>query len=107
MYPEIELDASQALFAARMLEAAVHDPGPWTFQWGSIEIPAERTITPEGVTFTGTFPDVCYLRRPEGGLLIRCAGAVMGIRRVDDQHPGDTSFVVTWSVLTRKGRVDA
>lgn len=101
--PEIELDAAQALFAARMLEAAVHHPGPWTFKWGEIEVPAEKTFTDEGVVFAGEFPSVCYLRRPEGSLEIRCEGIVMGMRSVEEfEHPGDTGFTVTWAVLTRR-----
>ena len=106
-FPDIELGAAQALFAARMLEAAVHDPGPWSFRWGGIEVPAERTLTDEGVVFTGSFPDVCWIERPTEGLEIRCAGEVMGMRRVDEvEHPGDTGFVVTWSVIARRARVD-
>lgn len=106
-HPEIELHAAQALFAARMLEAAVHDKGPWTFRWGGIEVPAERTVSADGVTFVGRFPEVCWLRRPTDGLLLLCDGKVMGMRRVDeDEHPGDTGFCVTWAVLTRRTRVD-
>lgn len=98
--PEVELSAAQALFAARMLEAAVHHKGPWTFKWGEVEVPATKTFTDEGVVFTGRFPDVCYLRRPEGGLLICCEGVVMGLRRPEEfEHPGDTGFTVTWAVL--------
>jgi hypothetical protein len=97
--PEIELDAAQALFAARMLEAAVHHPGPWTFSWGGFEVPATKTITDDGVVFIGQFPDHCWLDRPKDGLLILCEGQIMGIRRMD--HPGDTGFVVTWEVISR------
>lgn len=105
--PEIELDAAQALFAARMLEAAVHHPGPWTLKWGDIEVPAERAVTSEGIVFTGEFPSVCYLRRPEGSLEIRCEGIVMGMRAAEEfEHPGDTGFIVKWAVLTRRTRVD-
>lgn len=103
--PDLELDAAQALFAARMLEAAVHDPGPWTFCWGGIEVPAEKTFTSAGVVFTGEFPDFCYLTRPEGGLLLRCQGTIMGIRRLDQDDPGDTGFTVNWSVLAERHRV--
>lgn len=103
--PEIELDAAQALFAARMLEAAVHHPGPWTFKWGEVEIPAIKYFTGNGIIFVGTFPDLCYLRRPEGGLLILCEGVVMGMRRIDDDHPGDTAFEVKWEVLTHREEV--
>lgn len=104
--PEIELDAAQALFAARMLEMAVHHKGPWTFKWGEIEIPAERTVTIDGVVFTGQFPDVCYLKRPEGSLLLLCEGVFVGMRSPEEfEHPGDTGFTVTWKVLSRRDRV--
>jgi hypothetical protein len=55
--PEVELDAAQALFAARMFEAAVHHPGPWTFQWGSIEVPAIASDGSCRVKGTGRNPD--------------------------------------------------
>lgn len=101
--PEVELDAAQALFAARMFEAAVHHPGPWTFQWGSIEVPATKTVTGSGIVFTGRFPDVCYLQRPEGSLTILCEGVVMGMRAPEEmEHPGDTGFEVTWKVLASR-----
>lgn len=100
--PEIELDAAQALFAARMLEAAVHHPGPWTFKWGGVEIPATKTFTDRGVVFSGVFPNVCWLRRPTDGLLLLCDGTVMGMRRMDDDNPGDTAFEISWAVLTHR-----
>lgn len=105
--PEVELDAAQALFAARMLEAAVHDEGPWSFKWGEVEVPATKTFTDEGVVFTGDFPEVCYLVRPEGSLLLLCKGTVMGMRSPGEfEHPGDTGFTVTWAVLARRLPVD-
>lgn len=105
MPPErMELDAAQALFAARMFEAALHHPGPWTFKWGEIEIPATKTFTEDGVVFVGRFPDVCYLRRPEGSLTILCDGIVMGMRHPEEfEHPGDTGFEVSWGILARHG----
>lgn len=107
MSAEIELDAAQALWAARMLEVAVHDGGPWTFEWGGIEIPASKQITAEGVVFVGVFPDVCYIERPKDGMLLKCKGTIVGMRRVkEDEHPGDTGFVMTWAVLARKAPVD-
>lgn len=102
----IELDAAQALFAARLLEAAVHHPGPWAFRWGDIEVPAEKVLTEDGVLFTGRFPEICYLERPEGGLSLLCEGTVLAIRPPDDfEHPGDTGFLVTWKVLARRQAV--
>ena len=105
--PDLELSAAQALFAARMLEAAAHHPGPWSFKWGEIEVPATKTFTETGVLFTAEFPSLCYLRRPEGGLLILCEGTVMGMRSVSEfEHPGDTGFEVRWEIMARHDRVN-
>lgn len=103
--PDLELDASQALFAARMLVQAVHDEGPWSFRWGMVEVPAERSLGEDGVTFTGHFPDICYLDPPRDGLVLLCRGEVVGIRPMRDDHPGDTGFTVAWSVIAERKRV--
>lgn len=102
--PELELDAAQALFAARLLEAAAHHKGPWEFQWGEVKVPATKQFTDTGVLFTGEFPPICYLQRPEGSLMLLCEGIVVGMRSAQEmKHPGDTAFAITWSVLpTRK-----
>lgn len=107
MRADLELDASQALFAAKMLESAVHHPGPWTFRWGSVEVPATKHFADDGVTFTGTFPDLCWLYPPQDGLLLLCDGVILGMRRMDQDSPGDTGFSVTWDVLTRRPRLVA
>lgn len=98
--PQIELDAAQALFAARLLEAAVHHKGPWEFQWGEIRIPAEKTFTSSGVVFSGEFPDLCWIEPPDGSLLLICDNIIMGMRAIDEgERPGDTGFAVSWKVL--------
>lgn len=100
---DLELDAAQALFAARMLEAAVHHPGPWTMNLDGVEVEATKEISANGVVFTASFPEICHLEKPQGNLTISCDGVVMGMRRVSpDDHPGDTGFLLTWSVLSVK-----
>lgn len=95
----LELGAAQALFSARMMVAALHDIGPWEMQWGSMRVPATREINDAGVTFRGTFPNVCWLTPPDEGVVILLDGEFMGMRRIDS--PGDTSFTVTWSLATQ------
>lgn len=95
---DLELEASQALFAARALEAALHDPGPWTMEWGPYTVPAERVLTETGVAFRAVFPETCWIEPPDTGVVLRCRGEVMGLRRID--HPGDTQFIVTWELAT-------
>lgn len=102
----LDLSVAQALFAARLLETAANHPGPWSFRWGEIEIPAEKVVSEVGVSFVGRFPDVCYLTRPEGSLLLLCEGTVLGMRAPEEcEHPGDTAFVVTWEVLATHPKV--
>lgn len=100
---DLELVAAQALFAARLLERAVHDEGPWTMRWGTIEVPATRTVTEAGVVFEAEFPQLCYLEPPGPNVLLLCRGEVGGIRAVD--HPGDTAFVIVWSLTSAQASV--
>ena len=92
----LEFRAAQALFAARSLERAIFSEGPWTMRWGGVTVPAVREVTGTGVTFSADFPDLCYLDRPDSGLLLLDGDEVIGIRRID--HPGDTGFVVRWEI---------
>ncbi len=91
---------AQVLYAARQLESALHGTGPWSMRWGSIEVPAERTLTDLGVTFTATFPDLCWLESPSNVITLMQAGEIVGIRPVEE-HPGDTAFVVSWDLGAR------
>jgi hypothetical protein len=98
----VDLSVARALFAARLLEDALHHPGPWTIRWADIEVEAERTVTPEGVVFAAVFPAVCYIEQPTGSMELRCEGQVRGLRSADQiNHPGDTAFLVTWALLAR------
>lgn len=98
--PDLELEAAQALFAARMAVAAVHDTGPWTIQWGDLVVPATRIATQQGVSFIAEFPELCWLTPPTDGAILRCRDQVMAIRRID--HPGDTGFLVRWELALAK-----
>jgi hypothetical protein len=91
----IELAVSRALMAAALVERALHDSGPWTFAWGDerFEVPAQRTITRDGVVFSAVFPEHCWLAEPEHRLILKCGGEIMLVR---EQHGiGDGAFEVT------------
>lgn len=96
----IESYSAQTLFAAHAFEAAVHDSGPWHMHWGPVVVPAGKTLTDGGVRFVATFPNACWLRPPDEGVLLMLRGQVMGIRRID--HPGDTEFRVTWDFAAER-----
>jgi len=93
----LEFQAAQALMAARLMEDALYATGTWTMRWGPFEVPAERVVSEDGVVFSSTFPEMCWIEPPECGVVLLLDGEVRGIRRID--HPGDSMFVVTWDVI--------
>jgi hypothetical protein len=52
----IDLAVSRAVAAARALEMAVHDSGPWSLELAGMIVPVRREVDELGATFTGTFP---------------------------------------------------
>ena len=99
----LERTVSQHLFVAALLERALHDEGPWTMSWGPVEVPAERTVHDSGVLFEATFPEACWLTRPEPCIVLRCRGEIAGLRSVAD--PGDAAFAVTWDLAAKADTV--
>ncbi len=96
----LELDASQALFSARVMAEAIHENSGWEMQWGPVRVPVVRQVRPDGVLFVATFPPTCWMTRPEGVILLLLDGEIRGTREAD--HPGDTGFEVSWSMSMRK-----
>jgi hypothetical protein len=52
----IDLAVSRAVTRIHALERAVHDSGHWTMELAGRVVPAQRTITEDGVSFVATFP---------------------------------------------------
>jgi hypothetical protein len=94
----LDFAVSRAVFAARLLERAAHAKGGWTITWGPHTVEAVREETPVGITFTATFPEVCYLEPPDPNVVLRHNGEVVSIKAID--HPGDTGFTITWALAT-------
>lgn len=104
MAQPIDTLAAQAVFAAaqgmrtaHLLECAVHDSGPWTMTYNGITVPVSKVIYGEGVMFSATFPEVCWVQTPEDTTAyLYCREEVMGFRQIE--HPGDCAFAVCWSM---------
>lgn len=104
--PKSAMDAlaAQAVYAARLFERALHDDGPWTMTWGPYEAEATKEVTDAGVKFVATFPETCWLTRPDDtNVILRCRGEVCAVRVISD--PGDAAFAVTWELLARRAHV--
>ena len=94
------LDEAVALMVRRahVIEAAVHDAGPWEIGWGMRVVLAERTVTDNAVTFRAVFEapidcvDVGY--GTCAWLRLRTEG--VAFREVEPPPEGDHEFVITW-----------
>ena len=92
----LDSTVAQAVYRARSLERALHDPGPWTMSWGPHEVPACRLISDDRILFLAHFPSHCYLMVPDPTLTLLCAGEEIGSREI--VFPGDGEFAVEWSL---------
>lgn len=95
----LDSTVAKVVFTARLLERAVHDPGPWTMSWGPHTVPAKRVLTDDGAIFVAEYPDVCYIQRFEAPLVLACNGETVGVREMD--WPGDCAFTVDWTIRGR------
>lgn len=82
----IDLAVSRAVAAARALEMAVHDEGPWSLELAGMIVPVRREIDEMlmEATFVGTFP-----RTTGGPATLRCRGEFVRVFGPFDaaQHP--------------------
>jgi hypothetical protein len=92
----LDIKVSKVVYAAKLLERALHDTGSWTMSWGPFEVPAVRVLDDDGVLFSAVFPEVCHLEEPSPTVLLRCDGDIVSSRDID--FPGDTSFSLLWRI---------
>ena len=85
---------AKAVFAARQIERATNDPGPWTITYGSETVPAVRWVGEDRVIFRARFPDACWIDQAEPTLTLRCRGDLVGVRQVE--CPEDGEFYTEW-----------
>lgn len=95
----MEEHVSQAIHAARTLEKALHDPGPWSMVYGEVIAPAVRMIAPDRIIFRAHFPDACVLNRPDEPVMyLRCGEEILSARLIEE--PCDGEFITEWILLT-------
>ncbi len=84
--------AARAVCRARLLERAIHDPGPWVVALAGLVVPAVRVIDEESrtVTFHAEF-----LVPASGVAELRCGGEPVSWRDVKGLPDG---FEVEWSL---------
>ncbi len=91
----LDFMAAKAVARAKMLERAVHDPGPWQIEVQGMRMPATKVRTPSRVLFLAYFPDICWIDPPEVAWLY-CGGQLMGSQ--DIVAPAEGAHTVQWSI---------
>lgn len=94
--PTLDSNVARAVFTTKVLERALHDAGPWTLSWGPFDVPVERILTEDGVTFRAEFPEFCHLDPPYPVALLKCGGEAVSAKTIE--FPGDGAFVVEWTL---------
>lgn len=89
----LDLAVARAVMAARQIERATHDRGPWTIRVEGIEVPAVRWVGEDRVIFRGHLPEVCFLDDVHFVSLL-CRGEEVGTRQVDFSSGG---LSITWT----------
>ena len=93
----LDFRIAQAAFAARRMERALHDPGPWEISYQGIRVPAVRFIHSDRITFVGHFPEMCWVDVPDSpSMSLLCRGEVVDARPVE--HFGDGAFEFRWGM---------
>jgi hypothetical protein len=88
--------------AAKLLERALHDDGPWTVSIGPLTVPAERLFGADAVTFRAQVPEHCWMGSTPHTATLACAGTVLSAKPID--HPGDAAFTIMWRVSADEQR---
>jgi hypothetical protein len=97
----LDVLASRAIAKARLLERAVHDPGPWWVQVGDCRYVASRLLlADQGVV---SFVSWIQVLDEDQVLALTCGDEAVSWRPV----PGVGEFTVTWDVVAHDGALSA
>jgi hypothetical protein len=91
----LDLVVARAVAQAKLLERAVHDPGPWEIEVGGVRQLALKAVDPTKVIIFATFPPVCWIDPPDVARLY-CRGEMVGSREI--VPPSDDVFTVHWYI---------
>lgn len=89
--------ASRAVYAARLFERAVNDPGPWFIEWGGLRLRAQRELDSDGaVRFTTVVPRVPA--RELDRLALFCRDDLVSVREAPTSVDAEGGFRIGWQV---------
>lgn len=92
---DLDIRVAQALMAARLMERALHDEGPWSVSWNGQNSPAERLVTRDGIVFAATFVGPLT----GGTAVLRCGADPVRVCPVEcEPVPDGAWFTLEWAL---------
>lgn len=87
----LEKAVATALYAAAVLERALHEPEGWELALGDVHVPAVRTVEHNGIVFRSVIPD---MPADAEMLVLLHRGELKAVRPVEsfDRGPQDVVF---------------
>lgn len=90
----LDLAVARAVMAARQMERALHDDGPWTMVLGGVAYPAVKWTGEDRVIFRAHMPEACWIDEIVP-VDLACDGEVVGSRLVE-MVDGESS--IFWTI---------
>ena len=91
----LDVMASRVVYAARVFERAVHDPGPWFIEYQGVRFPAMRVCEQDRVTFTADLPI------QETGFItvgLHCGDELLSVRELTVEQVFEDGLAIDWAV---------
>jgi hypothetical protein len=88
----LDLRVAQAVMAAKLMERALHDPGPWHIEWDGVTAPATKVVSEDVVSFHATFGGPLHA----GPATLYCRGEVQSYRAVVMSLRDHAVFTLVW-----------
>lgn len=87
--------ASRAVYAARLFERAVHDPGPWAIECRGVRFSAERIPGETEVRFSAELP---FSETGTERIALYCRDELVSVREVVVSETFPEGLSVDWTV---------
>lgn len=92
----LDFVAAHAVARARLLERAVHDPGPWQIEINGVREDAVRVRTPHRVLFLANFYGIPDAETADVAWLL-CAGEMISSK--DVRLSGVAPYSIEWAII--------
>lgn len=76
----LDLMVARAQAQLRLVEHALHNPGPWTMEYEGVSVPVSKFVREHAISFVAHFPPLCPLSdEPDLRINLYCRGHLMTV----------------------------